>query len=31
MGTSNDTKNETTEIVDINILPEVDTVPDGKK
>lgn len=31
MGTSNDTTNETTEIVDINILPEVDTVPDGKK
>ena len=31
MGTSNDTTNEATEIVDINILPEVDTVPDGKK
>lgn len=31
MGTSNDTTNEETEIVDINILPEADTVPDGKK
>lgn len=31
MGISNDTTNEATEIVDINILPEVDNVPDGKK